>query len=280
MSFPTDHLSSPAPTTVVTVGPLRPLEYTYHGLSRALQFRYGKGAFHAAAALREIYRRGNPNFYSAPEFARPPGLAPRIAADLQVTPGVAVHSQRDGELVKFVTCLEDGGQVESVIIPMESYHTVCVSSQVGCRMGCRFCVTGRLGFTRNLTVEEIVGQVYAARFTYGAAVRNVVFMGMGEPLDNLAHVIPAIAVLEEQRGLDIARRHMTVSTCGLVPGIEALAREFQPSVPLAISLNAADDACRTRLMPINAKYPLAKLLAALNAYPLSNAGRLLVEYVL
>ena len=263
-----------------TVPALKPLEHTYAGMTRALHARYGKGAYHAAAALREIYRRGNPEFFTAPEFARPPGLAGRIASDLRMTAGVAVRTEREGGLVKFISRLQDGSQVESVIIPMDTYHTVCVSSQVGCRMGCRFCLTGRMGLVRNLAVEEIVGQVYTARFAYGAAVRNVVFMGMGEPLDNLDSVIQAISILEDQRAMNIARRYITVSTCGLVPGIERLARSFAPSVPLALSLNAADDRTRSQLMPINAKYPLAALQKALETYPLSRAGRLLVEYVL
>ena len=280
MSRCPDHSIDPGPEAPSDPGPLKPLEYTYPELARALHLRYGKGAFHAAAALREIYRRGNPGFHTAAEFQRPPGLARQIAADLQMGAGRPIEARQEGGLVKFVTLLEDGGRVESVIIPMETYHTVCVSSQVGCRMGCRFCVTGRMGFKRNLTVAEIVGQVYAARFTYRADVRNVVFMGMGEPLDNLEHVARAVAVMEDQRALDIARRYITVSTCGLVPGINALAQRFTPSVPLAISLNAADDATRSRLMPVNAKYPLKALQKALDDYPLSKAGRLLVEYVL
>ncbi len=146
-------------------------------------------------------------------------------------------------------------------------------------MGCRFCRTGQMGLLRNLTVAEIVGQVLAARIE-GFDIRNLVFMGMGEPLDNYANFIQAVRVLEDQRGLNIAKKRMTVSTAGLVERINALARLGWTGLKLAVSLNAPDDRLRSFLMPVNRRYPLKSLIACLGNYPLPPKGRILLEYVL
>jgi 23S rRNA (adenine2503-C2)-methyltransferase len=183
-------------------------------------------------------------------------------------------------VVKFVTRLADGLDIESVIIPMHRRHTLCVSSQVGCRMGCRFCCTGKMGLIRNLAAGEIVAQVFNARHGLGVDVRNVVFMGMGEPLDNLDNVVQAIRVLADQRGMDIARRHMTVSTAGLIDGINRLARLDDGPVNLAVSLNAPDDDIRSRIMPVNRSNPMAALQASLLDYPLGKKAAFFMEYVL
>jgi 23S rRNA (adenine2503-C2)-methyltransferase len=182
--------------------------------------------------------------------------------------------------VKFASELLDGRIVESVIIPAGGRVTVCVSSQVGCRMGCTFCITGGMGFARDLTPEEIVWQVHAARFTLGRRIDNVVFMGMGEPLDNLDNVIQAMRVMNDQRGLDIALRRMTVSTAGHAEGLRKLALLDKKTLRLAVSLNAADDALRSTLMPINRKFPLSRLAKQLRSWPLARDGVVFIEYVL
>jgi 23S rRNA (adenine2503-C2)-methyltransferase len=147
-------------------------------------------------------------------------------------------------------------------------------------MGCVFCRTGAYGLIRNLAADEIVGQVYAARHVLGRKVDNIVFMGMGEPLDNFDGVAQAIRVLSDQRGLNIAHSRMTVSTAGLPAGIRRLGAQAWPTLHLAISLNAANDDLRSQLMPINRRYPLAVLRQALHSYPLRNKAVLLIEYVL
>jgi 23S rRNA (adenine2503-C2)-methyltransferase len=204
----------------------------------------------------------------------------RIRRELVWQPGQVTAQQESGDLVKFATRLPDGAVIESVLLPMVRHHSVCVSTQAGCRMGCRFCETGRNGFVRNLTVEEIVGQVLAARRIARRPVRNVVFMGMGEPLDNPDNLLAAMAVLNDQRGLDIALRRMTVSTVGLPAGIRRLGALAPLRPQLAVSLNAAEDTLRTLLMPINARYSLTALMAALQEYPLPARGTFLFAYVL
>jgi len=212
--------------------------------------------------------------------ARYPDLIESLTHDLVVSAGRIVKQVTDDGIVKFVTRLKDDLDIESVVIPMFRRNTLCVSSQVGCRMGCRFCRTGRMGLIRNLTAAEIVGQVYSARHRLGIDVRNVVFMGMGEPLDNLDNVVQAIRVLADQRGLDIARRYITVSTAGLIPGIDRLAAMDDGPVNLAVSLNAPDDDIRNTIMPVNRSNPMDQLKAALMRYPLARKSAVFMEYVL
>jgi 23S rRNA (adenine2503-C2)-methyltransferase len=186
----------------------------------------------------------------------------------------------EGGVVKLVFGLDDGFRIETVVIPMANHATVCISCQVGCRMGCRFCHTGRMGWRRNLRPEEIVAQVYAVKVHMGVSVRNVVFMGMGEPLDNFDNVMQAIEVMADQRGLDIAKRHITLSTVGLPQGIEQLSTLNWPQLNLAVSVNAPDDFLRSQLMPINRQYPLDELKKALRQYPLARGNAIFIEYVL
>ncbi len=259
---------------------MRLLALTFDELVAQFAARYGKGAFLAGALYREFYRDLNPQAWEAPAIDHSPGLAARLQDDLAFGPGRVVEEVDQEGVMKFVTALADGARIESVLLPMETHQTVCVSSQVGCRMGCRFCTTARMGFVRQLTVEEIVGQVYTARRRYGRAVRNVVFMGMGEPFDNFDNVIQAVRVMNDQRGLDIALRYITVSTAGRIDGIQKLARLGMPRLKLAVSLNAPDDKLRARLMPLNRTAPLDRLQHALGAYPLKKGYNLMVAYVL
>jgi 23S rRNA (adenine2503-C2)-methyltransferase len=157
--------------------------------------------------------------------------------------------------------------------------TLCISSQVGCAIDCQFCATATLGFRRNLTAGEIVQQVYRAMAIGGRKPTNLVFMGMGEPLHNFDQVVRALAILQNPWGVAMSPRRMTVSTAGLVPGIEKLGK-LTPAPNLAVSLNATTDEVRERIMPINRKWPIAELLAACQAFPLAHGRRVTFEYVL
>ena len=249
-------------------------------LAASLHEAWGKGIFHAAAVYRQVFKRGNPDIAAAPELFSAPVLAREIqlAFDLK-TPYISDMVEQDG-VTKIVFNLADGLLVEAVWIPMPRRSTLCISSQAGCRMGCIFCRTGSRGLHRNLSPEEIVGQVYAVRHSLGRTIDNIVFMGMGEPLDNFDNVVQAIRVLSDQHGLDIAQSHMTVSTAGLPDGIRRLGELGWPRLNLALSLNAATDALRSQLMPVNRSHPLASLKQALQAYPLRKKGVFFIEYVL
>jgi 23S rRNA (adenine2503-C2)-methyltransferase len=188
---------------------------------------------------------------------------------------------RDGA-IRYLLRLEDGSAVESVYMPAEKRTTLCLSSQVGCALNCKFCFTALLGAKRNLSVGEIVGQVLAitkVRSVSSRARLNIVFMGMGEPLLNLPAVMQAVKILADPDGLGIPLRRITISTAGIVPKIHELACE--PARPkLAVSLNASTDEQRTALMPLNRKYPLRELLDACRAFPLRPRERLTFEYVM
>jgi 23S rRNA (adenine2503-C2)-methyltransferase len=178
-----------------------------------------------------------------------------------------------GATVKAALATRDGHEVECVRIPVPvpsggtPRATLCVSSQVGCRMGCAFCETGRMGLARNLSAAEIVSQVATARTTLGWDFRNVVFMGMGEPLDNLEALAQALRVLTDMRGLRFPAERLTVCTAGDAEGIRGLRALGMRRLNLSVSLNAADDPTRSRLMPVNRQTDLSKLAAALSAYP-------------
>jgi 23S rRNA (adenine2503-C2)-methyltransferase len=181
---------------------------------------------------------------------------------------------------KFLWKLADGGRVESVLIQERGHGTLCVSSQVGCAMGCRFCRTAGMGLQRNLTQAEILGQVIEVRRTLEDPdyLTNLVFMGMGEPLANRANVVRAIHILTEPGLVGLSRRHLSLSTVGLASQLPLLARDV--TLGLTVSLNAADDRTRDRLMPINRQYPMAELHRALAAFPLPHRRRITIAYVL
>ena len=198
-----------------------------------------------------------------------------------------IESSKDGT-IKFGFRLADGARIESVLIPGAKRHTLCLSSQAGCAMGCRFCLTGGMGLVRNLEPAEIVGQVMAAmeymveagvrRSTPRELINNLVFMGMGEPLANFDHLLTALGILMDKKGLEFTERRITVSTCGLVPRIKELGQAVR--VNLAISLHAADDDTRNQVMPVNRTYPIAALLSACRDYPLPPGKVILIEYIL
>jgi 23S rRNA (adenine2503-C2)-methyltransferase len=249
-------------------------------VSEEFRRRFGRGLFHAAALYRSFYHDPRFDIEKLPEFSASGNLADAVRADLTLgLPEITGRQMQEG-VTKLVFRLADGLEIESVVIPAAARTTLCLSSQVGCRMGCRFCRTGQMGFQRHLRADEIVAQVYTVKVLMGLDVRNVVFMGMGEPLDNFDQLIRAIRVLEDQRGLNIARRRMTVSTVGLTGGIEKLAALNWPQLRLAVSLNAPNDELRSRLMPINDHFPLFQLKSVLRSYPLGRGNVLFIEYVL
>ncbi|MDD5169664.1 MAG: 23S rRNA (adenine(2503)-C(2))-methyltransferase RlmN, partial [Syntrophales bacterium] len=176
--------------------------------------------------------------------------------------------------------LHDGLHVESVLIPGNSHWTACISTQAGCRMGCRFCLTGASGFRRNLAPSEITGQMIQLRLhtPEGREVKNIVLMGMGEPLANYENTVKAVRILTGDHGMGFSNRRITISTCGLAPLIIQMGKDV--CVNLAISLNAPNDEKRSKIMPINKKYPLKALLDACKGYPMPGRRMLTFEYIL
>ncbi len=206
------------------------------------------------------------------------------AADLTTLEVAEVQTSSDGTR-KLRLRTADGRSIESVLIPDGDKLTQCISSQVGCAIDCQFCATARLGLLRNLTAGEIADQVYRARALLaevdpGRRITNLVYMGMGEPLHNYENVIRSLQLLTCDLGAGLSQRRITVSTAGLVPGIDKLGRESRARPNLAISLNAADDDTRSSIMPINRKWNIGRLLDAVRAYPLEHRRRITFEYVL
>lgn len=187
-------------------------------------------------------------------------------------------SRRDGT-IKYLFSLIDGECVESVFMRYEHGNTLCVSSQAGCRMGCKFCASTLRGRVRNLTASEILGQVIAAQRDTGERIGGIVMMGIGEPLDNYDNAVRFLRLVSHPDGLNIGLRHISLSTCGLVPGIRRLAEEDLP-ITLSISLHASDDETRSALMPVNNSYPIQELLAACRDYFRCTGRRVSFEYTL
>ena len=239
----------------------------------------GEKPFRAGQVRRWIFGKQASGFDEMTDLSRP--LRERLAETARITAPVCEEmlEAEDGTR-KMLWRLEDGGRVESVLIRERDHHTLCVSSQVGCAMNCRFCRTAKLGLTRNLTSAEIIDQVIGAGrlLPEGGRLTNLVFMGMGEPLANRANLVKALGVLTEPGLMGFSRRHLSVSTVGLVPELPRLAEAV--TIGLTVSVNAADDKTRDRLMPINKKYNMAALHKALAAYPLPRGRRITIAYVL
>jgi 23S rRNA (adenine2503-C2)-methyltransferase len=181
---------------------------------------------------------------------------------------------------KYLFRLADGNHIESVLIPERDHLTLCISSQAGCAMGCRFCFTAKQGFKRHLTSSEIIDQVAQVKRSLDdpARLTNIVMMGMGEPLHNYYGTLKAVKNLIDQDGMNFSHRKITLSTCGLVPEMEKMGKDM--TVNLAVSLNAADDETRTSLMPVNKKFPLETLMSACRKFPLPNRRMITFEYIL
>lgn len=263
------------------------LEFDYPRLEKFM-LEMGEPAFRAMQVWQWIWQR------LARDFGEMSNVSKSCRAKLSETaqirwPEVSeIRKARDGT-VKFLLRLEDGELVETVIIPSTGKDggtriSQCLSCQVGCAMGCTFCATGGMGFSRNMTMGEILGQVLVAREYLGDTrldwpiLRNLVFMGMGEPLANLGNVIPALQVLNDGKGLNFSPRRITVSTCGLKKGLEELGQCGLAF--LAVSLHAPDQELRQKLMPQAASWPLDELVDTLASYPLKSRERITFEYLL
>ena len=240
----------------------------------------GAQRFHARQIYGWIHKRGVTDFAQMTDLSRE--LRALLTATCVVTtPRIARKDVSVDGTTKYLLELADGKFIESVYIPDTPAQTFCISSQVGCAMGCGFCLTGRMGIFRNLTAGEIVGQVRLLAADLGFLDRsfNIVLMGMGEPLHNYEAVMKALRMLASELGLAMSAKRFTLSTVGVLPGIERLAREeFMPN--LAISLHATTEEQRSAIVPINRKYSLAQLMAACRAFPVRKRGRITFEYVL
>lgn len=243
----------------------------------------GFPAYRARQLYSWLYNRGVTDFTAMTNV--PKSLRAHLRSTGLVCP-VRVAGERRSKVDKtrkFLIGLPDNLKVETVLMPERAKATVCVSTQVGCALGCAFCATGRMGLARNLTAGEIVGQAVAAGIASGDALArarlNIVFMGMGEPLANCQALFKAIQILNDPNGLAVGARRITVSTAGLVPGIRRLA-SLGMQVGLAVSLNAATDELRSSLMPINDRYPIRKVIKAAADYAESSGRRVTLEYVM
>jgi 23S rRNA (adenine2503-C2)-methyltransferase len=240
----------------------------------------GCAPFHARQVFRWIYR------YGVTDFERMTDLSRALRAQLQdtcvvLTPRIISDETSSDGTRKLALEMADGRRIESVFIPDTPAMTFCISTQVGCAMGCGFCLTGKMGLVRNLTAGEIAGQVRVLAAATGLLDQpfNLVLMGMGEPLHNYEHTMKALRILHSEHGLAVSPRRVTLSTVGIVPGLERLARE--PLMPnLAVSLHATTDAQRTALVPPNKRYPLAAILDACRRFPLKKRNRITFEYVM
>ena len=190
-----------------------------------------------------------------------------------------IKREIDTDTEKFLFELQDGEKIEAVLMKHNYGNSVCVSSQVGCNMGCRFCESGRLKKVRNLETSEMVGQILAIEKISGIKINSVVIMGIGEPLDNYDNVMKFILIINDAKGIQIGARHITLSTCGLVPKIKELS-DFPLQINLAISLHAPNDHLRNLLMPISKAYKMDELMSSIKAYILKTNRRVTIEYIM
>jgi 23S rRNA (adenine2503-C2)-methyltransferase len=255
------------------------LSFTRSQFANHVLRHLGKGERHASLIYSEWMRTGRIEA-KGPAFKNAEALKEQILALCDFSMPTLVEEKREGETVKFLTQTEDELLIESVLIPMNSGWTLCVSSQVGCRMGCAFCETGKMGLVRSLSVAEIVAQLWIARHLMKFDVRSVVFMGMGEPLDNFDAVMGAVQVMIDEGGLALGARHITISTCGRVPEIYRLIEEAPPSLKLAVSVNAQNDEVRRKIMPVNRDWQMEELRQAMLAWCATARREVFVEYVL
>lgn len=245
------------------------LDFDLDGLAAYCE-RLGEKRFRATQLFRWIHQKGASSFDQMSDLAK--SLREKLASTARVQ-GLEVISQQmsaDGT-IKWLFDVGDGNAVEAVFIPEDDRGTLCVSSQAGCAVGCRFCSTGHQGFSRNLKTGEIIAQLWFAEHFLrkhlnrsDRVITNVVMMGMGEPLQNYNELIPALRVMLDDHGYGLSRRRLTVSTSGVVPMMDRLAQDCP--VALAVSLHAPNDTLRDNLVPLNRKYPIAELMAACNRY--------------
>ncbi len=239
----------------------------------------GKEKFRARQIRKCLYQSGNVSFEDMTTLSR--DFRTRLSGIARVSrPQIVKVQESKDSTKKALLRLEDGLFIESVLIPGKNNWTLCVSTQAGCAMDCKFCLTARQGFKRNLNPSEIVGQLLTLRHEMPQCpdIKNIVMMGMGEPLANYENVVKAIKNLTCDFGMGFSNRKVTVSTCGLAPQIIRLGKDI--CINLAVSLNAHDNETRSKLMPVNKKYPLEVLLDACKKYPMPGRRLLTFEYIL
>ena len=262
-------VAAPAAATASTAKTTNLLEFDLDGLAAFCE-KLGEKRFRATQLFRWIHQRGARDFDAMSDLAKALRDKLKGCAHVQALPVISEHVSADGT-VKWLFDVGGGNAVEAVFIPEDDRGTLCVSSQAGCAVGCRFCSTGHQGFSRNLTTGEIVAQLWFAEHALRARlgkteriISNVVMMGMGEPLQNYSALVPALRVMLDDHAYGLSRRRVTVSTSGVVPMIDRLAQDCP--VALAVSLHAPNDPLRDNLVPLNRKYPIEELLAACNRY--------------
>ena len=245
------------------------LDYDLEGLTVFCE-RLGEKRYRAVQLFRWIHQRGAHDFDAMSDLAKSLREKLKLAARVQAPKVISQHIATDGT-IKWLFDVGAGNAVESVFIPEEDRGTLCLSSQAGCAMACRFCATGHQGFSRNLTTGEIVGQLWFAEHFLRRhlhrderVISNVVMMGMGEPLQNYAALLPALRVMLDDHGYGLSRRRVTVSTSGVIPMMDRLAQDCP--VALAVSLHAPNDALRDTLVPLNLKYSITELMQACRRY--------------
>jgi 23S rRNA (adenine2503-C2)-methyltransferase len=286
MSAPTLPSPPPAPTPTRIATPRRARPRGFYDLTRpeleTLVTQLGFPAYRARQIWGWAYRQLVPDYAAMTNVPAATREAVATAAPMDLLAPVRTLTADDGETIKTLYRTGDGQLLETVLMLYSDRATVCVSCQVGCAVGCAFCATGLMGLARNLSAGEMVAQVVgAAREARqrGRLLTNIVMMGMGEPLQNYVETMKFIQIVHDPDGLDIGARRITVSTSGIVPKIEALAAEpYQ--VNLAVSLHAPNDELRSRLVPINRRYPIAVLLAAVDRYIAQTGRRVSFEYAL
>nr|WP_225584852.1 23S rRNA (adenine(2503)-C(2))-methyltransferase RlmN [Acidovorax sp. ACV01] len=251
------------------------LEFDLDGLAAFCQ-QLGEKRFRATQLFRWIHQRGASDFDAMSDLAKALRDKLKGCARVEALPVVSEHVSSDGT-VKWLFDVGDGNAVEAVFIPEDDRGTLCISSQAGCAVGCRFCSTGHQGFSRNLTTGEIIAQLWFAEHSLrqrlkseDRVISNVVMMGMGEPLQNYSALVPALRAMLDDHGYGLSRRRVTVSTSGVVPMMDRLSQDCP--VALAVSLHAPNDPLRDNLVPLNRKYPIDELLGACNRY-LAHAPR-------
>jgi len=253
-------------------------ELSLEDLKGALK-KWGEPQFHAKQIFSWVYKKGVLDFDRMSDLSE--GLRERLKADFYLYGLKLVNrsKSRDGT-EKFLFALRDENIIEAVIIPSEKRITGCVSTQAGCRFSCKFCASGLLGFKRNLSVGEILDEIlYLKNNSQDKKLTHLVFMGIGEPLDNYDHVLKAIRIINSSYALNIGARRITISTCGLLPGIKRLTEENM-QIELSVSLHASDDKTRSKIMPVNKIYPLSKLISASKEYIDKTGRQITFEYVL
>ena len=252
--------------------------FTLAELKKEMEF-IGEKAFRSKQIYEWLHVKLADSFEEMTNLSKP--LREKISRSY-VIPKVELEERQISKLDgtnKFLFCLSDGNMVESVLMRYKHGNSVCISSQVGCRMGCRFCASTIGGLVRNLAPSEMLGQIYAIQRLTGERVSNVVVMGTGEPLDNYENIVKFIHMLSDENGLHISQRNITLSTCGIVPNMKRLAKE-NLQITLALSLHGATQEKRRKLMPVANKYELSEVMKACDEYFENTGRRMTFEYSL